>query len=421
MQVRPDRVLAQRLELVMIANTEAVETLEIRTAAQFFGALAAPDPAIRLTVVKAIQRQPAAALRFGLFEGRDVIDMLLLHSTRVEGTLEWMDWIGALAGFRDGRVASFFLDVLRLYDEPVVVFAAMQYLAVDCSRPHAAALIPLLLQNECPVRARVAAELLTHAERLSPESRVRVGLLSSEAKLVAIDQETASAWMAELHGPFRAEAMADLEAQLLPAWLELSKSWSKLDSNNQVWLLEWGRRDSPDSIGPVLEAALVSTCTPLLKAALDTLSHDAIAELHRSLLPLAAQAVQHSDPQIRCAAVTANPPGVDWRWMLAMEEDASVRRACLIALRKYEGEKALPELMNAVRDQDWRTRAVAAKELIAVGTPAIHSIRPLVHDSQDYVRIAAAGILAELEDFAWLARELLPYDRVGLLDPLNAV
>lgn len=391
----------------MTANTEVAENRQIRTAAQFFSALASPDPATRLTIVKAIQRQPAAALQFGLFEGRDVIDMLLLHSKRVEGTLEWMDWIGALAGFRDGRVASFFLDVLRLYDEPVVIFAAMQYLAVDGSRPHAAALIPLLLQNECPVRARVAAELLTHAEKLSPESRVRVGLLSSEAEPVAIDQETASAWMAELHGPFRAEAMADLEAQPLPAWLELSRSWSKLDSNDQVWLLEWGSRDFPDSIGPVLEIALTSTCTPLLRAALDALSNGTIAERRPSLLPLAVQALQHSDPQIRCAAVTANPPGVDWRCMLAMEEDASLRRACLIALRKYEGEKALPELMDALRDQNWRTRAVAARELIAVGTPAIHSIRPMVHDSQDYVRIAAAGILVELEDFAWLEQLLM--------------
>ncbi|MBV8706746.1 MAG: HEAT repeat domain-containing protein [Acidobacteriaceae bacterium] len=406
MQVRPDRVLAQRLELVMIANTEAVETQQIRTAAQFFGALAAPDPATRLTVVKAIQRQPAAALRFGLFEGRDVIDTLLLHSTRVEGTLEWMDWIGALAGFRDGRVAGFFLDVLRSYDEPVVVFAAMQYLAADSSRPRAAVLVPLLLQNDCPVRARAAAELLTHAERLSPESRVRVGLLSSEAEPVALDRETASAWMAELHGPFRAEARADLEAQPLPAWLQLSRSWSKLDSNDQIWLLEWGRRDFPDSIGPVLEAALGSTSTPLLKAALDTLSHGAIAELHPSLLRLAAPALGHSDPQIRCAAVTANPPGVDWRCMLATEEDASVRRACLIALRKGEGEKALAELLDSLRDQDWRTRAVAAAELVRLGTPTIHVVRPLVHDSQDYVRIAAAGILAELEDFAWLEQLL---------------
>ncbi|MBV9305927.1 MAG: hypothetical protein JOZ45_07300, partial [Acidobacteriaceae bacterium] len=57
-------------------------------------------------------------------------------------------------------------------------------------------------------------------------------------------------------------------------------------------------------------------------------------------------------------------------------------------------------------DQDWRTRAVAAAELVRLGTPTIHVVRPLVHDSQDYVRIAAAGILAELEDFAWLEQLL---------------
>lgn len=391
----------------MTANPEAAEVLQIRTAAQLFGALASADTATRLTAVKAIQRQPKPALQFGLFEGRDVIDALLLHSTRVEGTLEWMDWIGALAGFFDPRVAQFFWDVFRSYDEPVIVFAAMRYLSAEGVRPAPAALVPLLLQNECPVRARAAAELLAHSDQLSPSARVRLGLLSSEAETVAIDNETAGAWVAELYGPFRAEAMADLEAQHLPAWLEISNSWDKLDASDQVWLLDWGRRDCQNSIGPVLEAALSSACPPVLQAALETLSHAPISELYRSLSQLAVQALTHADPQIRSAAVAANPLGVDWRLMLATEGDPSVRRACLTALRTCEAEKALPYLLEFLRDQDWQTRAVAAKELVALGAPAIHAIRPLVHDSQEYVRIAAAGILADLEDFAWLERELL--------------
>ncbi len=407
MFVRPDRVLAQCLELVVTANTEAAEVLQIRTAAQLFGALASADTATRLTAVKAIQRQPKAALQFGLFEGRDVIDALLLHSRRIEGTLEWMDWIGALAGFFDGRVAQFFWNVFRSYGEPLIVFAAMRYLSAEGVRPAPAALAPLLLQNECPVRARAAAELLTHSDQLSPAARVRVGLLASEGESVAISTETASAWIAELKGPFRAEAMADLEAQQLPAWIELSKNWDKLDANDQVWLLAWGRRDCQQSVGAVLEAALSSNHTRVMQAAFETLSDPPISELYGSLSRFAVQAVTHADPQIRCAAVAANPLGVDWRRMLATEEDPSVRRACLTALRKREAEKALPDLVESLRDQDWRTRAVAATELVALGTPAIHAVRPLVHDSQEYVRIAAAGILADLEDFAWLERELL--------------
>lgn len=409
MCVRQDGILAERLELVMTTSTEAVEAQQIRTAAELFAALESPEPVTRLTVVKAIQKQPAAALKLGLFKGRDVIDALLVYSRRIEGTLEWMDWLGALAGFHDERVASFFLDVLRVYEEPVIVFAAMRYLGSEGSRTRPAALVPLLLQNQCPVRARAAAELLARSDRLSAEARVRVGLLSSEAAPVAIDSETASPWLTELHGPFRAEAIADLEAQGLPAWSQLTNGWDKLRPDDQVWLLEWARRDYPHSIGPALKAGLSSACMPVLQAALEALSQDEIrdCELNRSLLALAAQELTSADPRIRRAAVATNPPGVDWRAMLRGERDAIVRRACLTALRKCEGERALPELVDALRDQDWQTRAVAAKELVVLGAGAIESVRPLVHDPQEYIQIAAAVVLAELEDYAWLERELL--------------
>lgn len=391
----------------MTASTEPVEARQIRTAAELFDALASPSPITRLTAVRAIQKQPAAALKFGLFKGQDVVDGLLTYSTRVEGTLEWMDWVGALAGFRDPRVATFFLDLLRLYDEAVVVFAAMRYLAAEGSRPRPVALVPLLLQNECPVRARAVAELLTHSDRLSAEAQVRMGLLASEGAPVAIDSETASAWFTELNGPFRAEAMAALETQGLPAWDHLANGWEKLSSPDQVWLLEWGSRECRRSIGAALEAGLGSGCMPVLRAALDTLSRDEIRDLYPLLLPLARPALTNVDPCVRRAAVAANPPGVDWRAMLRADSDPLVRRACLTALRKCEGERALPDLVDALREHDWQTRAVAAKELVALGALAIENVRPLLHDSQEYIRIAAAVVLAELEDYAWLKDELL--------------
>jgi hypothetical protein len=273
----------------------------------------------------------------------------------------------------------------------------LRYLAEDSSRPPSATLVPLLLQNECPVRARAAAELLTRAEGLSPQCRVRVGLLANEAVATPINQDTSAAWLAELQGPFRPEALDNLETQQFPAWLELVRNWKGLPADDQIWLLQWGVREFPESIGTVLEASLRSTDTPLLKAALEALSDGTIAELYGSLLPLASQQIHHPDAQIRYAAAVANPPGVDWRGMLAHEEDAFVRQACLVALRKCEGEKALPELVNALRDQDWRTRAVAAAELVQLGQSAAPAVQPLLSDSQDYVRIAAMRILAEFE------------------------
>jgi hypothetical protein len=145
----------------------------------------------------------------------------------------------------------------------------------------------------------------------------------------------------------------------------------------------------------------------VLQAGLETLSRDEIRDLYPSLLPLAGQALTNIDPQVRRAAVAANPPGVDWRAMLRGDPDPLVRRACLTGLRKCEGERALPELIDALRERAWQTRAVAAKELAILGAPVIEHVRPLLHDSREYIRIAAAAVLAELEDYAWLERQLL--------------
>jgi hypothetical protein len=51
----------------------------VRTARQLFERLAAPDPITRLGALRAVQAQPKAAMSFGLWEKRDVIDLLILH------------------------------------------------------------------------------------------------------------------------------------------------------------------------------------------------------------------------------------------------------------------------------------------------------------------------------------------------------
>jgi hypothetical protein len=72
------------------------------------------------------------------------------------------------------------LHVIASFEDPTTVFAAMRYLAGWGSPLPAHRLIPLLLQNDCPVRARAVAYLLRPSADMTMEALVRIGLLSDQ-------------------------------------------------------------------------------------------------------------------------------------------------------------------------------------------------------------------------------------------------
>jgi hypothetical protein len=222
-----------------------VTSQPVRTARQFFERLAAPDSVTRLSTLRAVQAQPRAALAFGLFEGRDVIDVLLLRSREYEDLPEWMDWVATLSVFRDPRVTEFFVQVIGSFKDPTAVFAAMRYLAGEPSVVPVTRLLAHLLQNECPVRARAVAQLLEPllldvSINLQPRAALRIALLSDGRDPPPLNNSTADAWLAELRGPFRPEAVSELEQQGEPAWTMLADCWSELDDRDRLWILEWG-------------------------------------------------------------------------------------------------------------------------------------------------------------------------------------
>src|SRR3984957_16677979 len=145
----------------------------IRTARELFESLRAADLPTRLSSLKAVQAQPQAAVNFGTWQEVDLIDVLLTQASKFEGTLEWLDWIGALAHFRDERVLQFFVRVLAQEDEPRLLFCAAQYLAGAPLAPLSRELRPLLLRNDNPVRARAVAGLLTGEVACEPAVHLR--------------------------------------------------------------------------------------------------------------------------------------------------------------------------------------------------------------------------------------------------------
>src|SRR5215467_11321676 len=101
MRVWAGGILGQRLELGMTETKTTCESATgeeqaaapsaVRSIQELFEMLRAPHPAMRLTALKAIQAQPAAALSFGVSHGLDVIDVLISESKRATGTLEWVE------------------------------------------------------------------------------------------------------------------------------------------------------------------------------------------------------------------------------------------------------------------------------------------------------------------------------------------
>lgn len=372
---------------------------EIRSGRDLIAALHAPDPATRFAALRAIHAQPDAARAFGLVEGRDVIDTLLLRAARLSShDSEWVAVAAALSVFRDKRVAAFFVDVLETVTRPDLLFSAARYLAADAAVLRNR-LRPLLLQDGCVARARAVASLFVSASSSDPAERLRVALAAEGAEPPPVDDGSVDAWLAELDGAFREEACVALERAGAHAFAYLMHVWDRLSDENREWLAAWGLRAFPDRAEAVLNRALASDAKRVVLVALDDLAVRRNVRVDPTALRRFAH---HADADLRRAAIAAGAPDVDLRGCAAGGEDMNVRLACVSRLAEAEGVAALPDLLGALRDDDWRMRAAATRALVSLGDVVVESLEPLIHDASQGVRVAAAQALLALREQAWV-------------------
>jgi len=366
--------MAPRLELgsaprvtVAAENHPKQEPRPIRGIRGLVEALTAADLPNRISALNAIQAQPQAALAFGLLDGQDVIDILIGQSARREQSGEWANWVGTLGIFKDPRVTQFFLRVLETTGSPQMMFSAARYLAATKERQSLShRLIPLLLKNDAPVRCRAITALLDGCPNLGEAATLRISLLSESgeaqpAELLATKNR--EMWLAELDGPFWREAQIHLRRQGEGAWMTITREWQRLGEQNQVWLLRWGLEEAPQMTTSLLLDALSSGSKDVLiegLRALATLRGNGVPEAIESI---AANMLEDADPEVREWAVHAAPARPDWRAFLDRESEASVRRACIPQLARSEGERAVPDLIEFLRSEDWQIRAQATAAL----------------------------------------------------------
>lgn len=383
---------------------------EITSAAQLHAALSAPDADTRLGTLEAVVADPKAALGFGLHADRDFIDVLLHQARTSPVAAEWLTLVNALAVFADPRVAGFFTEVLAEHVDPAVLFLASDYLARTRARVPRATLEQLLLQNDCPARARAAAPLLVSMGVRTPSERLRAALLVDDGPPPPAFARAADAYVAELRGPFVQDARAALLAQGDDAARSLLTHWAALDDATRAWLVDWALqtlppREAEDVVGRVLE----SGNEHLVRIALTRVAERQDVAIDPPLEML-AQWLRHPDADVRRAAILKRATPFAWTDLLALasdDVDAGVRAAALWRLSADFNSTALPRLLDALGDEHWQVRAAAVDALAGLGSDVRSAVRPLVDDARLPVRVAAVDVLLRLGDDAWLAEHLL--------------
>lgn len=374
--------------------------LRIRSAAELLAALADPEPAVRLAVLKMVASHPARALAFGRHEGADVIDALLAQAAGRERRGVWEVVVATLAVFRDARVVEFFQKLLATAHRAQTLFTVAERLAHEPIDSIKDSLRPLLMQNESDARARATARLMIWASDLDPAAQLRAALLAGRNRVrpPRLTNETAPHWLAELDGLFGELARQALETQGEPALRLLASHWEQLAERDRIWLLGWSGTTE------LCAKALTSGSSALALAALERLP--ALGE-PAAVAPLLASLAANPDPAVRLAAIQAGASGIDFRAILATEQSPALRRASLLSLVRDEGAAALPELLAALRDADWRMRAAATKALHELGEQIAPVLEPLARDADPHIRTAAAQVLIRLGHESWLEEALL--------------
>ncbi|MBV8809683.1 MAG: hypothetical protein JO033_13505 [Acidobacteriaceae bacterium] len=378
-------------------QTETVPPqLCLRTARALFEALTAAAAPTRLSALQAVRLSPATALSFGLYERRDVIDVLLERAQRWRGTMEWVSWIGALAAFRDVRVVRLFVSLVSTEDHGGLLFALAEYLRNEPAEALRPCLAPALMQNECASRARAVAHLLAGSCGGCAGERLRIQLLESSGEVpLPPFSEQPAAWLAELDGLFQWEARAALRAQGPATLAALAPHWEEFSTNNGAWLLEWAANDDPALAADLMRKALSTGPRQLAAAALTAASK--LPETPGYLSGFAVPFLSDRNELVRRAAVLCCCD-LDFGAFFETESSVLVKQACLAKLARIRGVAAIPELSGHLRSADWRIRAAAADALLFLGHAAVRAAIELVPVAGEPVRTAVARMVASCAD-----------------------
>jgi hypothetical protein len=377
------------------------EELHIRSAEDLFKAIRGAEHFTRLQLLEALVADPGVGLGYGSHDGQDVVDVLRLELEGAGDQTVRALLMAALANLPDEprAVAALFREwcVSPSADEQLL---ALERLAFEPDAEVQKHLTVMLRQDDDPDRARMIANVWAWREGLSDEDRLRVAIACEfeSAPPPALTAQNATAWRQALNGAFRNRAREWLEPQGKLAFDQLL-SWPVRSVETDAWLLEWGSSAGFAGVQGLVQHALESDDTAQNAAGLQALARPGVdsAETHVLLERFADAA-----PELRLAAVRAGLR-FDAREAAINERDLALRLEGIVRL----GANDLAVLVELLTDRDWRVRSRATDRLIVLGEAADQAVRPLLDNTRLEVRTAAARVLMELGQDAWLEERLL--------------
>lgn len=368
----------------------------VRSARDLFQALESGDVKTRLAALQAVQRAPETALSFGLCDNRDVLDVLLSQAERYRGKLEWLNWIGALAAFRDPRVVRLFLSLLTTESHGELLFGLAGYLRSESVETIRAPLRSALMQNDCVARSHAVAPLLAHCPGLCSGETLRIALLDPESGIpLPVFPDASEEWLSELAGPFQSQAQLELRRQGA-ALAALVEGWDRLRENARKWLLEWAVETNPDLVLSPVREVLGTRSEALLLPALEAAAK--LKDIPDDLEVLITQLLDHDDELIRRAAVMACRSTSDWRQLFEKDPSVLVRQACLLKIVSQEGDSAVSFVLQQLANPDWRIRAAAVEAVLLLGKSGVRAAFALLPEAGKPARIGIARMVMHFED-----------------------
>lgn len=378
-------------------QVNAPAQFHVRTAQELFDALESPDSMIRHAALQAAQNDPETALSFGLHGGRDLIDVLLSQAERLRGELEWMNWIGALAAFRDPRVFRLFASLITTESHSQLLFALANYLRNQSLDSIRIDLSAALMQNDCVARARAVAFLLAPYPNLSVGEQLRIGLLApADGSSLPAFSAASDEWLNELTGPFQSETQIELRSQDASTLPSLVEHWGRLPADAKGWLLKWAAEVDADLVLDPMREVLSKSSDSLILPALEAaakLKHFP-ADLEVLVIPF----LQHSSELIRRAAVITCRTAFDWRRFFEKEPSILVKQACMAKVIDQEGREAAPFALQQLANPDWRIRSAATEGLLSLERSVVREALTLLPDASEPVRIAIGRMVIYLAD-----------------------
>ncbi len=372
---------------------KGVTKLRIESAGDLFRGLRSPDFQVRLAVLEAIGRNPAKALAYGPYEGKELADEIigqLRRSRHKSGSLALFSTLAVFGGPRVGEEAA---RCFAEKDDPRLLLACANRLMQDNEAEAVDFLEPWIWRDDRP-QARAAATILAGHGLEQPRTRLRAAILSDRpADVPPFDRESEAAWLSELNGAWRDKALELLGADGREAWLRLKSCWDRLTGSAKTGVVAWGVRDFPVEVRGLL-AEVLEKEPELAGEILKVMAE--MPELADGLECQLAPYAQSSDEELRLLAFRAGARPLDIRAELDREKNVGIR--CLLLRRAAEQDMFDPTeiLLRHLADPDWRIRSAAADGLAAAGPGVAGAVRGLLEHESEAVRATAAWILERI-------------------------